>query len=59
MDCNGVVDFSDINPFVQALTDPAGWQASHSCNILNGDCNGDGHVDFNDINPFVALLSGP
>ncbi len=59
MNCDGVVNFSDINPFVRALSDPAGYaQAYPGCNILNGDLNGDGSVGFDDINPFVALLGG-
>jgi hypothetical protein len=58
LDCDGDVDFDDINPFVLALSDPAGYHAAYpDCNILNADCDGDGDVDFNDINAFVALLS--
>ena len=60
MNCDGAVNFDDINPFVLALSDPAGYAAAYpSCNILNGDINGDGLVNFDDINPFVALLTGP
>ncbi len=59
LNCDGVVDFDDINPFVLALTDPAGYAAAFpACNILNGDLTGDGLVTFDDINPFVALLAG-
>jgi hypothetical protein len=59
LNCDGVVNFDDINPFVLALSDPAGYQAAFpNCHILNGDCNGDGYVDCDDINPFVAILSG-
>ena len=29
LNCDGVVTFLDINPFVQLLSDPAGWQASY------------------------------
>ena len=59
MNCDGAVNFDDINPFVLALSDPPGWHAAYpDCNLLNGDVNGDGAVDFQDINPFVALLSG-
>ena len=59
LNCDGVVNFDDINPFVLALSDPAGYQAAFpNCHILNRDCNGDGYVDFDDINPFVAILSG-
>ncbi|MEW6251528.1 MAG: multiheme c-type cytochrome [Planctomycetota bacterium] len=59
LNCDGAVNFGDINPFVIALSDPAGHQAAFpGCALLHGDCNGDGHVDFGDINPFVALLAG-
>ena len=59
MNCDGEVDFGDINPFVQALSDPAGYDAAYpDCDIMNADINDDGEVDFGDINPFVALLTG-
>jgi hypothetical protein len=59
LDCDGDVDFDDINPFVLALSDPVGYGALYpNCQVLNGDCNQDGQVDFDDINAFVALLSG-
>jgi hypothetical protein len=57
--CDGLVDFGDINPFVLMLSDPAAWQAAYpQCDLSNGDINGDGAADFADINPFVALLVG-
>jgi hypothetical protein len=57
--CDGVLNFNDINPFVLALSDPNGYQQQYpGCTILSADCNGDGVVNFDDINPFVALLSG-
>ncbi|MEW6251408.1 MAG: hypothetical protein AB1716_12230 [Planctomycetota bacterium] len=49
--CDGVVDFGDINPFVTVLS------GGTPCNFDNCDVNGDGVIDFGDINPFVALLS--
>jgi hypothetical protein len=56
--CDGTVDFADINPFIQALTDGEAYQKAYSgCWPENADINGDGSVDFADINPFVALLS--
>jgi len=59
LNCDGAVNFDDINPFVLLLSDPGLWQTTYpTCNPLNGDCNGDGLVNFDDINPFVALLSG-
>ncbi len=57
-DCDGVVDFSDINAFVLALSNPAAWQAAYpECDLYNCDCNGNGSAGFDDINPFVAILS--
>ena len=59
MNCDGTVNFADINPFVLALSGQAAYQAQFpNCRWLNADCNGDGTVSFADINPFVALLSG-
>jgi hypothetical protein len=59
LNCDGVVDFDDINPFVLALSDPSAYNLAYpDCDLLNADCNGDGVVDFDDINAFVALLSG-
>ncbi|MEW6252412.1 MAG: hypothetical protein AB1716_17370 [Planctomycetota bacterium] len=58
LNCDGLVDFNDINPFVLVLSDPNAWQAQYpGCPPSNGDANGDGRVDFGDINPFVALLA--
>ena len=60
MDCDGTVDFGDINPFVLYLADFATWQTTYDgCDPVHGDINGDGtYPSFGDINPFVALLSG-
>ncbi len=59
LNCDGSVNFGDINPFVLRLADPAAYHTAYpDCPDANGDCNGDGGVDFGDINPFVALLSG-
>ena len=58
LNCDGFVDFGDINPFVLALSNPSVYQQTYpDCNILNGDMNCDGTVDFGDINPFVTCLS--
>jgi hypothetical protein len=58
LNCDGAVDFGDINPFVLALTDLAGYASAFpNCDIMLADINGDGSVGFGDINPFVALLS--
>ena len=57
LDCDGDVDFDDIEPFVLALSDPAAYELAYpGCPLPNADTDGDGDVDFDDINPFVALL---
>jgi hypothetical protein len=56
--CDGTVDFQDINPFVLALTDGGTYQQTYpNCWPENADINQDGTVNFGDINPFVALLT--
>lgn len=58
VNCDGSVNFADINPFIQALTDPVVYQQTHcGCWPENADINADGTVDFADINPFVELLT--
>jgi hypothetical protein len=58
LNCNGVVGFDDINPFVLRLSSPAQYLVQYpNCPDVNGDINGNGTVGFDDINPFVALLS--
>ncbi len=57
LNCDGVVDFGDINPFVAALVDPDGYPTLYpDCDINLADVDGNGSVGFEDINPFVALL---
>ncbi len=59
LNCDGQINFGDINPFVLAISDPAAWQIAYpNCDLMNGDINQDGGFNFGDINPFVALLSG-
>ncbi len=59
LNCDGGVDFDDINPFVLALTDPSAYAAAFpDCHVRNADINGDESVNFDDINAFVALLGG-
>jgi hypothetical protein len=57
VNCDGTVDFRDINPFVQALIDPNGFTDDYpGCWPENADINADGSVNFGDINPFIELL---
>ena len=59
MNCDGILNYADIDPFVQALSCPGGNPAcwDPACPWLNGDCNEDGTVNYADIDPFVARLA--
>ena len=61
MNCDGMIDFGDINPFVLYLSNEAAWQDAYpGCSPCNGDINCDGTLgqgSFADINPFVALMT--
>ena len=63
MNCDGLVDYADIDPFVAALScvggAPTCWPpagVSADCPWINADCNGDGEVSYGDIDPFVARI---
>ncbi|QOJ15823.1 MAG: hypothetical protein HRU75_14760 [Planctomycetia bacterium] len=60
MNCDGLVNNFDIDPFILALLQPAQYAAAFpGCDPLNGDINGvDGLNNF-DIDPFVVLVVGP
>ncbi len=59
LNCDGSVDFFDIDAFVLAVTDPPGYAAAYpDCDLMLADCNGDDSVDFFDIDCFVALVVG-
>jgi predicted extracellular nuclease len=49
--CDGIIDFDDINAFVAAMS------GGTPCSAENCDVNNDGVIDFDDINPFVEALS--
>jgi hypothetical protein len=57
MDCSGNIDFGDLDGFVLALLDPAGYRAAApDCVLEAADVNLDGQVDFADIDPFVNCV---
>jgi hypothetical protein len=59
MNCDGVLNFADINAFIVALQSESAYAAAYPyCRWLNADCNGDGHVTFADIDCFLSLLDG-
>ena len=51
MDCNGVVDANDIEPFIDIL-----FNNGPRCASCTGDTNGDGVVDAGDIEGFINCL---
>lgn len=57
LNCDGVMNNFDIDPFVLALTDPAGYAAAFpGCDVCTGDVNSDGLFNNFDIDPFVACI---
>lgn len=59
LNCDGIVDYGDINPFVLRLNNPSAYAARYpDCPFEHADINGDGVVSYGDINPFVKLLNG-
>ncbi len=60
LNCDGAIDAFDIEPFILALLDPAGYAVAYpDCDRDLADINGDSAVDAFDVEPFVALLVGP
>ncbi len=61
LNCDGLIDFGDINPLVLYLSNNASWLTTYpGCDPRNGDINCDGTFGqgaFGDINPFVALMT--
>lgn len=58
--CDDLISYADINPFVKALSNLSGWQVQHpGCPWQNCDINGDDVVSYADINPFVILMQDP
>jgi hypothetical protein len=59
LNCDGLVNAFDIDPFVLALTDPVAYAATYPwCDVMLADINRDGLVNAFDIDPFVQLLTG-
>lgn len=56
VNCDGIVDFADIDPFVSALGYPGGQNWPGPCPWLAADANSDGNVTFADIDSFVSHL---
>ena len=58
LNCDGLVNTFDIDPFVLALTAPESYGAAWpGCDCMLADVDGDGAVNVFDIDPFVMLLT--
>jgi hypothetical protein len=58
LNCDCAVNVFDIDPFVLALVDPAGYAAAFpDCDRMLADVNCDGYVNAFDIDPFVQCLT--
>ena len=59
LNCDGVLNALDVDPFVLALANPELYGLEHpDCDRTLADMNGDGLVNAFDIDAFVALLTG-
>lgn len=59
VNCDGIVSVSDIQPFVQVLTNPSSYELNFpNCNLLNADVDQNGEANVNDIAAFISLLVG-
>lgn len=60
LNCDGAVDFFDLDPFILAVLDPAAYPGAYPhCHVGLADLNGDGAIDFFDVDPFVdCVLAG-
>jgi hypothetical protein len=57
LNCDGLINTFDIDPFVLALVDPTGYASTYpNCDIMSGDVNGDGLINVFDIDPFVECI---
>lgn len=59
MNCDGVVDGQDLEPFLLAMDDPAAYQAAYpDCAISQADADCDGDVDTADLDRLFCLIDG-
>lgn len=58
MDCNGLVNNFDIDPFIEAVVDPDQYALDFpDCDVRFADIDGNGLVNNFDIDPFVEQLA--
>lgn len=60
MNCDGLIDGNDIDAFLLALLDSAGYDVAYPyCSINNADVNNDSAINLADTPAFAALLLAP
>jgi len=60
MNCDDVLDNSDVDLFVLSLADPTSYHLAYpECDILRADLNADGVIDGRDVTLFIAALLSP
>ncbi len=60
MNCDGLVNLDDVDPFVLAQLDPAAYAAAYPfCSTSRGDVNTDALLDGGDVQGFTNLLTNP
>lgn len=59
VNCDGLVNVLDIQPFILALIDPATYALLHpECPPMRSDVNNDGQTDGRDVAAFTMMLTG-
>jgi len=59
LNCDGVVNAADVDPFILALANPAAYTAQFpGCPQNRGDANTDLLVNGDDVEPFLEILLG-
>ncbi len=59
VNCDGLVNELDIQPFILALVDPAMYTLLHpDCPPVRSDINNDGQTDGRDVAAFTMMLTG-
>lgn len=57
VNCDGMINLFDVDPFILALFDPTAYAATYpNCDPSLADLNRNGVIEFFDIDPFVACV---
>jgi len=56
INCDGLADCNDVNPFLSLMGLPCSGTLPSGCPCANADCNGDGWITFADLACFLVTL---